>query len=398
MGSVYQKKGWLYLRVKDASGRWVARSTGLPVGAEAQARELLRAAEAALSSAAELGLEEGTVAAWAAEWIRQRRRRGLAMVRDDERNLRLYLLPALGSMKLDDVRPRHVRRLVGELSARPSAMGGTLAPRTVRSIYGTLRGLMADAVREELTLATPCVLGRADLPKLRDKDPEWRGRAVFSRDELELLISDDRINALRRVSYALLGLAGLRWGEAAALRWRAYDRAQRPLGRLTIAAAASDRRGGIGTTKSEVTRYVPVHPALARVLAEWRGGWESLMGRRPKGDDLVLPAKKRETRRGAHALQWLYEDCDRLELRRRRIHDLRRTFVSLAQADGATPDQVRWLTHTPGGIVALYTTLPWDTLCGVVSPIRVSLRGRSGLVTLVTRGSSSTRSERGGGA
>lgn len=385
MGSIYQKRGWLYLRVKDRSGRWTSKATGLPAGEERAAQDLLRSVEAALSSAAELGLGEGTVAAWAEEWIRQRRRRGLAMVRDDERNLRLYLLPAIGGMKLDDVRPRHVRRLVDELAARPSAMGGTLAPRTVRSIYGTLRGLMADAVREELILATPCVLGRADLPKLRDKDPEWRGNAVFTRDELELLISDERINELRRVSYALLGLAGLRWGEAAALRWRAYDRAQKPLGRLTIAAAASDRRGGIGTTKTEVTRYVPVHPTLAAILAEWRGGWEALMGRKPEPDDLILPAQKRATRRGAHALQWLYEDCDRLGIRRRRVHDFRRTFVSLAQADGATPDQVRWLTHTPGGIVALYTTLPWETLCAVVAPIRVSLRGRSELVTLVTR-------------
>ena len=52
-------------------------------------------------------------------------------------------------------------------------------------------------------------------------------------------------------------------------------------------------------------------------------------------------------------------DLARLGYRPRRVHDLRRTFISLALADGARKDVLRWITHGPeGDIVDLYTTLP----------------------------------------
>jgi hypothetical protein len=58
-----------------------------------------------------------------------------------------------------------------------------------------------------------------------DKDHTWRASAVFQRGELQQLITDVRL-------YALLALAGLRFGEAAALRWRSYESTTEPLGRL----------------------------------------------------------------------------------------------------------------------------------------------------------------------
>ena len=42
----------------------------------------------------------------------------------------------------------------------------------------------------------------------------------------------------------------------------------------------------------------------------------------------------------------------------------RASHVTLALADGARKDVLRWVTHGPeGDIVDLYTTLPWATLC-----------------------------------
>ncbi len=52
----------------------------------------------------------------------------------------------------------------------------------------------------------------------------------------------------------------------------------------------------------------------------------------------------------------------------------RRTFISVARADGARPDILRWATHGPtGDITDLYTTLPWATLCEEVAKVRISL-------------------------
>ena len=51
-------------------------------------------------------------------------------------------------------------------------------------------------------------------------------------------------------------------------------------------------------------------------------------------------------------------------IRSRRGHDLRRTFVSLAEADGVRRDAIESGTHgARGDIMSMYTSLPWPTLC-----------------------------------
>lgn len=73
------------------------------------------------------------------------------------------------------------------------------------------------------------------LPKNVDKDPAWRTTAIFTRAEVVSLISDVRIPEPRRILHALKGLAALRHGEAAGLRWRDYDATVEPLGKLSRA-------------------------------------------------------------------------------------------------------------------------------------------------------------------
>ncbi len=63
-----------------------------------------------------------------------------------------------------------------------------------------------------------------------------------------------------------------------------------------------------------------------------------------------------------------------LGFRRRRDHDLRRTFVSLAR-DGAAQEVLRLVTHAPSSdMLDLYTSVPWERLCGEVARLRVEMR------------------------
>jgi integrase len=105
---------------------------------------------------------------------------------------------------------------------------------------------------------------------LVDKDPEWRKDAVFTHDEAEALISDHRIPFDRQIVYAIELLAGVRTGECAALRWRHYDPAVRPLGKLLVARSYHSQSGREKNTKTEAVKHVPVHPTLAAMLAEWK--------------------------------------------------------------------------------------------------------------------------------
>src|SRR5262245_9164363 len=95
-----------------------------------------------------------------------------------------------------------------------------------------LHTMFVDAKVEGLIVSNPFELPREALPKRRDKNATWRASAVFAASEVESLISDDRIEADRRMLSAMLFLAGLGWGEAVSAPWCAWESkwAEGPLG------------------------------------------------------------------------------------------------------------------------------------------------------------------------
>jgi uncharacterized protein YdiU (UPF0061 family) len=65
-------------------------------------------------------------------------------------------------------------------------------------------------------------------------------------------------------------LGAMRFGESAALTWRDYDRTCTPLGKLVIEKSYSTKKRKVKGTKTENPREMPVHPTLARILAQWK--------------------------------------------------------------------------------------------------------------------------------
>ena len=166
---------------------------------------------------------------------------------------------------------------------------------------------------------------------------------------MQQLIGDPRIPVERRVLWSLKALAGLRHGEAAALRWRHYDTAMEPLGRLTIAMSFDSHAFEEKRTKTETTRYVPVHPLLAEILKVWHEQhWESIFGRKPDADDLIVPgpelvsvnkndacrALKFDSRRSAYGLPPANSAAEA-------AIDLRSWFKTATIEDGADSDLTR---------------------------------------------------------
>jgi len=136
------------------------------------------------------------------------------------------------------------------------------------------KGMGGKAVVDELIHSNPCAFKRAELPPKIDRDPMWRAGAVFTRQEVEQLISDERIPEDRRVFNALVFLTGMRTDEATALRWRVYDSQLKPPSRLVVSTSYSTRLKMEKAVKTRRPREVPIHPTLAKVLAGWKlSGW-----------------------------------------------------------------------------------------------------------------------------
>ena len=378
MGTVYARGTKLWIGYMDLTGRQRCVSSGFSVGEEIRAKKLLEKVEAKIErERADGARPDGplTVRRYAARWIEARQREGLWSVRDDEARLRIHALPTLGDLVLRDVRPRHLQDLFLSLKAKVGSDKKQLAPVTVRHVYGALHAMFECAVADELIDANPCVLKKNALPKKIDKNPEWRSGAIFTREEVIRAISDARIPDDRRVVYALEFLGGMRFGEVAALRWSHYQRRLAPLGKLVIARSYNTRRRVEKDVKTQRPREMPVHPTLARILARWwDSGWQQAFGRAPAATDLIVPSRSGMNRNSNHMLKRFHEDLERVGLPPRRQHDARRTFISLARADGARGEILEWCTHSPrGDIISLYTTLPWATFCEEVGKLHVEL-------------------------
>lgn len=406
MASVYARGGKLWCKLKGLKrpGEWAAKATPYVVGEEAKAERYAAEAQKALDERhAPASVAGGaiaimpTVAAYLARWSADRAAVGIGSAETDRKRLERHAMPQVGTLRMDEVRPRHIRDMVRALKA-----AGELAPRSILHVFRALHTMFENALVDELVTVNPVVVKPGELPKKRDKDPEWRSQATYAVCEVERLISDPAIPVERRVQYALKALAGLRHGEVAALHWRHYDQTAEPLGRLTIAVAYCSHKRRIKATKTEETRSVPVHPVLAKVLAEWKlSHWERIYGRSPGLDDLVVPTRNMTPVNAADAGKAFKLDLAELELRveagehrDRGGHDLRSWYETRAIEDGADSLILRRTTHAaPKDVAGGYERFSWATICREVGKLQIGLLDGEILALGTVLGTATRRAE-----
>ncbi len=397
---LYARGAKLWCRLKNEDGHWVSKPTPYRVGQDAEAARYVKRAQEKFDQrrSGEISAPK-TVRAFAAKWIIEREKLDLDWNADESR-LRHHVLPVIGDMLIADVRAHHIVALFHEIRTSKG-----LAPRTVHNIYSSIAAMFRDAKLLNQVEQTPCELTSRQLGDVTDKDSEWRGGAVFARDEVETIISDLRIPPDRHIVYGLELLAGVRPGEAAALRWRHYDPAITPLGQLLVAHAYSTRKNRQKGTKTKSVKYVPVHPTLAEMLAEWRAtGWAAMHGREPTPDDLIVPLPPaaiaaRRTRTGEpfrgydySGKRWREEDLPALGWRQRRHYDMRATFITLALEDGADPLVIETrVTHTKktrSAFTGYNRGLQWEATCREVAKLRIARRSVATVLATLIESSS----------
>ena len=397
MGSLIARGSKLYAKLKTADGSWKRIATGYDDTADGRrdAAEMLADLEhradterAAMANGSP-PTRDLTVRRWAALWRDDRAKLGKDAKHEHAR-LEHHVLPVIGDMLIANVRTPTLIDLFKRIRTTPSReTGEPLSPRTVHNVYGVLALVLRDAVLAGVIDHAPAALDERHLGRKVDRDPEWRDLAIFTRDEVQAMISSLKIPVDRRVVYAIELLAGTRPSEAAALRWRNYDAAKRPLGELRVAHSYSAKLDRVKGTKTDAVKHVPVHPTLAAILAEWKlHGWAAMMGREPTPDDLIVPlppadAEARTTKTGEpfrpdyySRRRWVEEDLPALGWRHRRHYDTRATFITLALEDGADREIIEArVTHTRPNRTAfdMYNRgLQWERTCSEVAKLKIT--------------------------
>lgn len=316
-----------------------------------------------------------TVIDYLRAWIRQRTHHTR---KDDSNRIERYIARTMfGNMLLREVRPKHVADFIDRVKARESIRGETLAPRTVRNIYSVIQRAFARAALDEVFAVSPCetVSKAGILPKRDDKNPGERVTWKYTRREAAMLIYDERLPEDRRVTYAIALLGGLRFGESSALRVSDYDKACTPLRRITAGRSYQSATKKIKGTKTGAIKFVPVIPALAEILDAWlEHGFRKRFKRDPQPGDLLVPNREGRARSSNSGFRALERDCTKLGIPQRAMkqHGMRHTFVTLARADGALGERLRWVTHAPPkSMLDQYTSPDWEALCAEVSKLKI---------------------------
>lgn len=373
MGSVYKKRGKLWIAFFDVDGRRLGRPTDYVPGEEELARKVLKAVEAEVEKGKRVARGVPTVGAFAIEFHAMRLKRKLWSGPKDKGIFKNHIEPTFGQVRLDAVRPLMVRDWVLALRAKD------MAPRYVRSVYGLLHTMFEEAVAAEHVDVNPCKLPRGTLPKKKDKDPNWRGGAVFTLAEVQKLISDDRVPADAKVFYALSFLTGARPGELAPRTWEDWDTETRPLGCLRIYSSYRRQNKEVKDTKTEVVRDVPVHPTLAAVLADWKlHGWAEFYGYAPGPKDLIIPNRHGGMINDNTTGDMRKRDLAALGLRYRTTYDARATFLTLGEEAGADDKVLDRVTHSgaaTANMKAGYRRYGWAAKCEAVMKLRVHRLG-----------------------
>jgi integrase len=265
---------------------------------------------------------EQTVAGYLSDWLERAEHLRPITRRRYEALIRLWIVPAFGSVQIRKLTPQHVANLL-------SSMKGRRSPATIGQVRNLLGGAMQEALEWRQIIANPVRGVRA--PKVEKHEMQ-----VLSIPEMHVLLNGvdgDPFEAL----YVLALTSGARLGELLALRWKDVDL---EAGTMSISATLTRLDG-------KWTRQPPKTASSVRILPLSARGKSALRAHRIRMAEELLPLRYRtegETLvflfhgapvNGFHTTERMYKPLlRRLGLPELRFHDLRHCFTSLMISEG----------------------------------------------------------------
>ena len=245
-----------------------------------------------------------------------------------------YVLPTLGSHRLQDLRPTDLDGLYATLLKSGGVGGRPLSMTTVHHVHTQLGKLLHDAERKGLVMRNVARL--ADAPSLaaaRDRAPDMN---VWTPDELRRFLEfaeDYRAGPMLH----LAAMTGMRRGEVVALRWDAVDLARST---VKVRAAATFLRGEetIDVPKTKRSRRtIDLDQRTASVLKQHRATQREelfMVGVTAPTDGRVFTNEIGDPLRPASVGQAFRRLVESAGLPYIRLHDLRHTHASHLLAAG----------------------------------------------------------------
>ncbi|MFE2539372.1 tyrosine-type recombinase/integrase [Actinacidiphila glaucinigra] len=305
---------------------------------------------------------------WLPYWLENivKPRRKLSTYDKYEAHVRLYLVPRLGSKRLESLSVADVRRFLNGLER------DTTGP-TAKESHRVLRTALSAACREELVARNVAALVEPPRPRARELSP-------WTLDETLTFLAVARKDPLY-AAFVLAIAMGLRRGEIVGLRWADVDLDKRV---LYVRQQTQRRRGVLydDDPKGRRRRAVPM-PALCIAPLRWHRMRQAAVRQRAgeqwQGNgDYVFTTRTGRPIEPRNLYRSFTRVADGAQLRVIRLHDARHGCATLLTAAGVAPRVVmEILGHSQISITMdVYTHVVQDTQREAISHMDRLLRRR----------------------
>ncbi|WP_432158624.1 MULTISPECIES: tyrosine-type recombinase/integrase [unclassified Streptomyces] len=262
---------------------------------------------------------------WLEEYIRPHRKRTTYV--KYEMHVRLYLVPLLGSRRLESLTTANVRQMLSKVTAQASAA-------TAKEAHRVLRTALTAACREELISRNVVQLVPAPRVEPRELRP-------WTLDETLTFLEAARTDGLY-AAFVLAVALGLRRGEILGLQWKDVD-----LDRRTLTVRTTLHRGGnelyLDTTKNRRARVVPI-PLMCVAPLRWQrlrqADRRAAAGAEWHESDHVFTTRSGRPIEPRNLYRSFLRISESASLPKVRLHDTRHGCASLLFAAGVAPRTV----------------------------------------------------------
>lgn len=243
--------------------------------------------------------------------------------------LRRYVFPAMGKVRIDEIKRGDLRNLLLQLHERG------LSRSTLSLVRDTINGPLSFALDEELIAANPTTGLLMHLHLERQDGEEIH---PLTHEEVALFLESCARHYGEYYPFFLCAFrTGMRLGELLGLQWSDVDWHGR-----FIEVRRSYRRGCLGSTKTGKNRRVDMSDQLWETFRQLYAARKKEALGEGRGEVMGLIFH-----RGGQAMEQNFirrifkRTLVKAGLREIRMHDIRHTYASLLLSDGASPVYVK---------------------------------------------------------
>lgn len=262
-------------------------------------------------------------------------------------NINDYIIPALGHLKLKDIRPAHIQQYIKQLTELPKKTRGqfqedgeTIAASTVRRYLTVLQSIFKQAVKQGLLNENPANVEHLTLPKAQVPKID-----IFTKQEAAQMLAALENEDLQFQTLIQLAIfTGARRGELTALKFSDIDFEQR---KITIERSAYKITGQPLATKPPKdyeTRTVTINESccqLLKMLKREKLAESQRLGSAWCGDDWVFTQWNGEMMNLMTPTKQFAKFLKKNGLKHRKFHSLRHTSATLLLYAGVNIKQVQ---------------------------------------------------------